>query len=242
MRSCNPWFYHLGLDLYRQKGADYLSSWARLYGLGEATGIDAVLEETGQINDPTTEGAAVQMGIGQGDMLVTPLQVANMVAAIANGGTLYRPQVIQKITSIDGTEIESFKPEVIREIPVSDSTLEAVRQGMEMVIRNERGTAFRRFLGMSTPVYGKTGTATTSVQDPHSWFAGFTDANNPEKPDISVAVILEYAGDGSAYAAPVFRRVIEAYYTGEVYTTYPWEWDIYITRTPTRETNETPVP
>lgn len=242
MRSCNPWFYHLGLDLYRQKGADYLSNWARLYGLGEATGIDAVLEETGQINDPTTEGAAVQMGIGQGDMLVTPLQVANMVAAIANGGTLYRPQVIQKITSIDGTEIESFKPEVIREIPVSDSTLEAVRQGMEMVIRNERGTAFRRFLGMSTPVYGKTGTATTSVQDPHSWFAGFTDANNPEKPDISVAVILEYAGDGSAYAAPVFRRVIEAYYTGEVYTTYPWEWDIYITRTPTRETNETPVP
>ncbi|MEN6529393.1 MAG: penicillin-binding transpeptidase domain-containing protein [Anaerolineaceae bacterium] len=242
MRSCNPWFYHLGLDLYRQKGADYLSNWARLYGLGEATGIDAVLEETGQINDPTTEGAAVQMGIGQGDMLVTPLQVANMVAAIANGGTLYRPQVIQKITSIDGTEIESFKPEVIREIPVSDSTLEAVRQGMEMVIRNERGTAFRRFLGMSTPVYGKTGTATTSVQDPHSWFAGFTAANNPEKPDISVAVILEYAGDGSAYAAPVFRRVIEAYFTGEVYTTYPWEWDIYITRTPTQETNETPEP
>lgn len=242
MRSCNPWFYHLGLDLYRQKGADYLSNWARLYGLGEATGIDAVLEETGQINDPTTEGAAVQMGIGQGDMLVTPLQVANMVAAIANGGTLYRPQVIQKITSIDGTEIDTFKPEVIREIPVSDSTLEAVRQGMEMVIRNERGTAFRRFLGMSTPVYGKTGTATTSVQDPHSWFAGFTAANNPEKPDISVAVILEYAGDGSAYAAPVFRRVIEAYFTGEVYTTYPWEWDIYITRTPTQETNETPEP
>jgi len=168
--------------------------------------------------------------------------VANMVAAIANGGTLYRPQVIQKITSIDGTEIESFKPEVIREIPVSDSTLEAVRQGMEMVIRNERGTAFRRFLGMSTPVYGKTGTATTSVQDPHSWFAGFTAANNPEKPDISVAVILEYAGDGSAYAAPVFRRVIEAYFTGEVYTTYPWEWDIYITRTPTQETHETPEP
>lgn len=242
MRSCNPWFYHLGLDLYRQKGATYLADWARTFGYGEATNIGAVAEEVGQITDPTTEGAAVQMGIGQGDMLVTPLQVANMVASIANGGILYRPQIIEKITSIDGTAIQEFEPEVIREIPMKDSTLEAIKLGMELVIRDERGTAFRRFLGMNTPVFGKTGTATTSVEDPHSWFAGFTSANNPDKPDIAVAVVLEYAGDGSAYAAPVFRRVIEAYYAGEVYTTYPWEWDIYITRTPTSETDETPEP
>ena len=242
MRSCNPWFYHLGLDLYRQKGATYLSEWARAFGFGEATNIGAVAEEVGQINDPTTEGAAVQMGIGQGDMLVTPLQVANMVASIANGGTLYRPQIIEKITSLDGTALQEFTPEVIREIPVKDSTLEAIKQGMELVVRNERGTAYRRFLGMATPIYGKTGTATTSIEDPHSWFAGFTDANNPDKPDIAVAVVLEFAGDGSAYAAPVFRRVIEAYFAGEVYTTYPWEWDIYITRTPTSETEETPAP
>lgn len=242
MRSCNPWFYHLGLDLYRQKGATYLADWARTFGYGEATNIGAVAEEVGQITDPTTEGAAVQMGIGQGDMLVTPLQVANMVASIANGGILYRPQIIEKIISIDGTAIQEFEPEVIREIPMKDSTLEAIKLGMELVIRDERGTAFRRFLGMNTPVFGKTGTATTSVEDPHSWFAGFTSANNPDKPDIAVAVVLEYAGDGSAYAAPVFRRVIEAYYAGEVYTTYPWEWDIYITRTPTSETDETPEP
>ena len=242
MRSCNPWFYHLGLDLYRQKGATYLSDWARTFGFGEATNIGAVAEEVGQINDPTTEGAAVQMGIGQGDMLVTPLQVANMVASIANGGTLYRPQIVEKITSIDGAVIQEFEPEVIREIPVKDSTLEAIKLGMELVVRDERGTAFRRFLGMNIPVYGKTGTATTSIEDPHSWFAGFTAANNPEKPDIAVAVVLEYAGDGSAYAAPVFRRVIEAYYDGEVYTRYPWEWDIYVTSTPTSETDETPEP
>jgi penicillin-binding protein 2 len=242
MRSCNPWFYHLGLDLYRQKGATYLSEWAREFGFGAATDIGAVAEEVGQINDPTTEGAAVQMGIGQGDMLVTPLQVANMVASIANGGTLYRPQIIEKITSLDGTALQEFTPEVIREIPVKDSTLEAIKQGMELVVRNERGTAYRRFLGMTTPIYGKTGTATTSIEDPHSWFAGFTDANNPDKPDIAVAVVLEFAGDGSAYAAPVFRRVIEAYFAGEVYTPYPWEWDIYITRTPTSETEETPAP
>jgi len=242
MRSCNPWFYHLGLDLFRQKGATYLSDWARTYGLGVPTNIGAVAEEVGQIIDPTTEGAAVQMGIGQGDMLVTPLQVANMVAAIGNGGTLYQPQIIQKITTLDGTVIEEFEPKVIRKIPASEETLEAVKLGMELVVRDQRGTAYRRFTGMSTPIFGKTGTATTSIEDPHSWFAGFTDANNPDKPDIAIAVILEFAGDGSAYAAPVFRRVVEAYFSGGVLTQYPWEWDIYVTRTPVPETDETPAP
>ena len=232
MRSCNPWFYQLGLDMYRHKGDTYLADWAREYGLGAATGIDAVAEETGSINNPRTEGAAVQMGIGQGDMLVTPLQVANFVAAIGNGGTLYRPQVIEKIVGYDGTVIEQFKPEVLNEVPVSDATLAAIKKGMWDVIHNERGTAYRRFRGMQVAVYGKTGTATTSVEDPHSWFAGFTDANNPDNPDIAVAVVLEYAGDGSAYAAPVFRRVIEAYFAERVITMYPWEWDIYITKTP----------
>lgn len=232
MRSCNPWFYHLGLELYRQMGDAYLADWAREFGFGSATGIDAVAEEVGQINNPTSEGAAVQMGIGQGDMLVTPLQVANMLAAIGNGGTLYRPQVIEKITNIDGEIIDQFQPEVLNEIPVSDETLDAIKLGMEAVVRDQRGTAYRRFLGMRAPVYGKTGTATTSVEDPHSWFAGFTDGNNPDRPDIAIAVILEYAGDGSQYAAPVFRRVVEAYFSGEVYTQFWWEWDIYVTRTP----------
>ena len=236
MRSCNPWFYHLGLELYRQMGDAYLADWAREFGFGSATGIDAVAEEVGQINNPTSEGAAVQMGIGQGDMLVTPLQVANMLAAIGNGGTLYRPQVIEKITNLDGEIIDQFQPEVLNEIPVSDETLDAIKLGMEAVVRDQRGTAYRRFLGMRAPVYGKTGTATTSVEDPHSWFAGFTDGNNPDRPDIAIAVILEYAGDGSQYAAPVFRRVVEAYFSGEVYTQFWWEWDIYVTRTPEPDT------
>lgn len=236
MRSCNPWFYHLGLELYRQMGDAYLADWAREFGFGSATGIDAVAEAVGQINNPTSEGAAVQMGIGQGDMLVTPLQAANMLAAIGNGGTLYRPQVIEKITNIDGEIIDQFQPEVLNEIPVSDETLDAIKLGMEAVVRDQRGTAYRRFLGMRAPVYCKTGTATTSVEDPHSWFAGFTDGNNPDRPDIAIAVILEYAGDGSQYAAAVFRRVVEAYFSGEVYTQFWWEWDIYVTRTPEPDT------
>ena len=232
MRSCNPWFYHIGLDLYRYKGPDYLANMARSFGLGEATGIDAVSENPGSIVNPTFEGGGVQMGIGQGDMLVTPLQVANFVAAIGNGGTLYRPQIIEKVTTLDGDVIEEFSPEVIRQLPVSQENLAAIKEGMRLVVENKRGTAYQAFWDVTVPVYAKTGTATTSVEDPHSWFAGFTEAVSSGKPDISVAVIAEYAGDGSRYAAYLFRRVIEYYYGGEVQRLYPWEKDYFLTVTP----------
>lgn len=242
MRSCNPWFYHLGLDLFRQKGATYLSDMARGFGLGEATGIGAVAEDAGKINDPVTEGDAVQMGIGQGNMLVTPLQVVDFIAAIGNGGILYRPQIIDKITTIDGEVIQSFTPEVRGKLPVSQETLSALKEGMRMVIEEKRGTAHLVFLGMQTPIYGKTGTATTSIIDPHSWFAGFTDANHTDKPDIAIVVIAENAGDGSKFAAPIFKRVIQAYFLGTVQTLYPWEKDLYLTKTPTPEETVTPAP
>jgi len=232
MRSCNPWFYHLGLDLYRQKGANYLADMARGFGLGSATGIRDIAETEGSIIDPTTEGAAVQMGIGQGDMLVTPLQVADFVAAIANGGVLYRPQIIERITDISGNEVFSFAPQVRGTLPVSPETLAALKEGMRMVVREDRGTAVRTFRSMQTPIFGKTGTATTSVKDPHAWFTGFTAAGRTDKPDIAVVVIAENSGDGSEYAAPIFRRVVEVYFTGEVQSWYPWEYDYYITKTP----------
>ncbi len=232
MRSCNPWFYHLGLDLYRQMGANYLADMARGFGLGEATGIEAIAETEGSIIDPTTEGAAVQMGIGQGDMLVTPLQVVDFVAAIGNGGTLYKPQIIESITDINGKEIFSFSPQVRRKLPVSTETLAALKEGMRMVVREDRGTAVRTFRSMQTTIYGKTGTATTSVEDPHAWFAGFTGAGRTDKPDIAIVVIAENSGDGSEFAAPIFRRVVEVYFTGEVQSWYPWEYDYYITKTP----------
>ncbi len=208
---------------------------ARGFGLGSATGIDVLQEDPGSINNPTTDGAAVQMGIGQGDMLVTPIQVADFIAAIANGGTLYRPQIIEMITSLNGEVIQSFTPEIRSTLPVSAATIAALQEGMRMVVDDDRGTAHATFAGMATPIYGKTGTATTSLEDPNSWFAGYTDANNPDKPDIAIAVIAENAGDGSRIAAPIFRRVVQDYFLGAPANLYPWEYDYYLTVTPTLE-------
>jgi penicillin-binding protein 2 len=233
MRSCNPYFYHIGLDLYRNKSATYLSDMARAFGLGSPTGIDAVAEDSGAINDPTGDGDAFQMGIGQGNMLVTPLQVVDFIAAIANGGTLYRPQVIQSVVDVNGNTVIDFEPEVRGKLPISQTTLDAVREGMKEVVNNSKGTAYSKFLGLNIAIYGKTGTATTSVEDPHSWFAGYTAENRTDLPDIAVVVVLENMGDGSAYAAPVFRRIVEDYFYGAPQAVYPWELTYYYTKTPT---------
>ena len=240
-RSCNPWFYHIGLDLFRKMGATYLSDFARSFGLGSATGIGQVAEDEGQIVDPTTDGGAVQQGIGQGDMLVTPLQVVRFTAALANGGTLYRPQIIERVTDENGGVSESFTPEAQGTLPISQETLDAIWTGMRGVIRSDIGTARLQLRDLNIPMYGKTGTAQNPLGDSHAWFTGFTDLNREDLPDIAVTVIVENGGEGSENAAPVFRRVVETYYFGSPQKLYPWEAEFNVTRTPTPLYTETPV-
>ncbi len=215
MRSCDPYFWHIGLDLFNNNRAGDIPEMAKAFGLGQATGINVIAEATGNVPVPQQPVDATNLAIGQGQLQVTPLQVARFVAALGNGGTLYRPQLIQKVQPVNGAAIDVFKPDAQGTLPLRADTLAAIQQGMQMVVSNQRGTAYYRMLGLNFPIAGKTGTAQSGSGNPHAWFIGYTmDEQNSGKPDIAIAVILENAGEGSDWAAPVFRALVETYYYG----------------------------
>jgi penicillin-binding protein 2 len=246
IRSCNPWFYHIGYDLYNQGLITALPDMAKGFGLGQSTGIE-IGDEAGLVPDPETKlekfgeewGAqdAVSLAIGQSFLQVTPLQLARYIAAIGNGGTLYRPQLVRRIQSPEGEVVHEFTPEAQGELPISQETLAAIQKALVGVIRDQKGTARTKFLGLNLDVAGKTGTATTGeYTKPHAWFAGYTFEEREDKPDIAVVVLAEYEGEGSQWAAPIFYRVVESYFYGQPYKLYPWEERVGVPRT------ETPTP
>ncbi len=242
MRSCNPWFYKVGLELFRQAGADYLPNMAKAFGLGSKTGIEQIEEEPGNIDTPADEYSSVQMGIGQSTILITPLQAARYAAAVGNGGTLYRPQVVEQIVDPKGNTVQSFSPEAQGTLPVSQEHLKMIQDAMLTVTQNSRGTAYHVFKFLKYEVHGKTGTAQTGPSTkPDAWFIGYSQVNKKDKPDIAIAVLCENQGEGADWAAPIFRRVMELYFDGKASLLYNWEAGVYITKTPTLTPTITPT-
>lgn len=238
MRSCNPFFWHIGLDLYNQGMTNQISDMAKGFGLGSPTGFE-LFDEEGQIPVPENPIDATNFAIGQGSTLVTPLQVAEFIAALGNGGTLYTPQVIESVAPPGGDPSLVFAPQARGELPISDATLQIVQDAMVSVIENRRGTAWHVFPNFQYNIAGKTGTAQDTPRDPHAWFAGYTFENREDITDIAVVVVVENIGEGSDYAAPIFKGIVELYFRGQR-NAFPWESQPGVWKTPTPDVTETP--
>ncbi len=226
--SCNVTFYQVGYDL-SYIDMDALPSYAKSFGLGAVTGIGKLwdeestydpLGEAGGLvpddawkrwtyNEGWSVGDTVNLAIGQGFFRATPLQMCRMVAAIANGGALYRPQIVDKVAGVGDQPEVTFKPERVARLPVTSDTLKAIQAGMLGTTTKPMGTATHRFVDFPYAVAGKTGSAQNEGQLPHSWFIGYLPA---DKPEIAIVTMLESIGEGSTHAAPLFRKVAAAYY------------------------------
>jgi penicillin-binding protein 2 len=230
VESCDVFFYNLGKML----GVDRIATYARACGLGEPLGIDLPWEKGGliptkqwklsRLKEPWQPGETISLAIGQGYNLVTPLQLANFYAALANGGTLYRPWLVKQIESPDGDVIKEYGPEKSGALPFRPQTIAAINRALWGVVNEKGGTGYilRR---KEEDVAGKTGTAqviglpdedkagktkrgSAAFRD-HALFVCFAPYSHPE---IAVAVILENAGHGGSAAAPVAKKLIDAYF------------------------------
>jgi penicillin-binding protein 2 len=225
MQSCNPFFYQVGFML-NQTDPWILPNYTRRMGLGALTGLTDIPEEAGLVPDPDyirqTYGwewnysNAVNLAIGQGEIQATPLQMVRLYAGIANGGNLMRPYLVRERGILDQRTFVA-EPEILSNFEVAPEVLELVRAGMCDVVTARSGTAWHIFnLPQPSPlldigVCGKTGTAQAPGDGalPHSWFAAYAPADNPQ---IAIVVMVENAGDGSAVAAPITERILEYYF------------------------------
>lgn len=220
-QSCNVVFYEVGLALHRSDPA-LLPEWARKFGLGNPTNIFGLAEESqGVVPDnawiqanfgqPLYDGDAVNSAIGQGFMLATPMQVARLLAAVANGGKLVRPRVIDKLVTIEGAET-LIPPENTATLPLKPESLALIKQSLNAITSGAHGTARKAFEGVTYSVAGKTGTAESGFEKPHAWFAGYAPVDDPR---VVITVMIEQGGEGSQVAAPLFRQVLEAFFEWE---------------------------
>lgn len=214
--SCNCFFYETG----RLLTIDKLNEYTKKLGLGDYTGIELPGEAKGIIASPEYveslgetwwPGDTIQAAIGQSKNLFTPIQLANYISTLANGGTRYRPHLIKKIKEYSSSRIlKETSPEVIDNISMSDDYYRAILNGMKSV--TEDGTAASAFEDFDISVGGKTGTAEVANGSANGIFVAFAPF---DKPQIAMAIIIEHGSHG-INAAPVARRIIEKYFSGNV--------------------------
>ncbi len=239
-QSCDIFFYHVGGGYepsnFKGLGVDRLATYAREFGLGKKTGIDIPGEQGGLVptrewkrenyHETWTTGNTYNLSIGQGDLLATPLQMANIAAAVANGGHIYRPQVVHHIADADDKVIREFKPDLLHKIELPETIWQIVREGMVQATA-ESGTGWRAQPDPEVGVWvaGKTGTAEYcdniaykagrcdvaegETLPTHAWFMGYAPA---EAPEIVVVAWLYDGGEGSTVAAPVVHEVMDFYF------------------------------
>ncbi len=223
-QSCDIYFYQAtgGYGDYGGLGLDSLNHYARMFGLGEPTGIELSGEATGlvpsekwkrlNINESWTTGDTYNAAIGQGYVLATPLQMVVALSALANGGTVYRPQLIREVIDAEGKVVRPFQPQAIRHLDVSQEALARVREGLRLAVTD--GTAPLANIP-EVSVAGKTGSAEYGVPNAkgerptHAWFMAYAPADNPE---VAVIVFIEGGGEGSTVAAPVAAQILRYYF------------------------------
>ncbi len=241
VNSCNPYFWTMSVAL---NNADpyLLPNYAKRLGFSSSPPLQGLPTASGFIPDPDSirtingyenyawqQADATNLVIGQGLMQVTPLQVARMVTAVANGGTLYDPLVVDRIQSLGTEPSEVFQP-IGSDLGINPDVLEQVRQAMCDVTLTPSGTANYVFqewydhFNYEITVCGKTGTAQAGGEGvrPHAWFASFAGPD-PENPELAIAVIVENSCEGSEVGAPITRRILQQYYGLEQrYGTFDW--------------------
>jgi len=220
-RSCNVYFFHAAGVI----GPQPFVEWARRFGIGRPTNVDLPFERSGNL--PELEGEAIadrqksggkgwhvadtrSLAIGQSSLTVTPLQIARVMAAIANGGYLVTPSVARKA----GPQLadDESSPAFSQRQPIpglSEGTLARIRAALGKTVADPTGTGYKTVRAKEITIAGKTGTAQVGPGKPdHAWFAGYAPA---DKPRIAFAVVLEHAGSGGKAAGPIARQLVEAF-------------------------------
>jgi penicillin-binding protein 2 len=238
-QSCDVFFYEIGGGFEETNvnglGVDRLAEYSRAFGLGQVTGIDIPGEAAGLIPTPLwkrqryqetwTTGNTYNMSIGQGDVLATPLQMANAMAVVANGGNLYVPQFVHHIEDAEHNIIKDWAPVISSTLEIDETVWQIVREGLDLAV-SERGTGSRALLDdLEINVAGKTGTAEYcddialkagrcdvaegQTLPTHAWFMAYAPE---EAPEIVVLAWVYDGGEGSVVAAPIVRDVMQFYF------------------------------